>query len=64
MGSTVFAQTRRKDLKAGGQFSYDSSICGELLEALGKGTEGGLVVDLKAAKYKQSAGPKQDDIKY
>jgi len=47
-------------MKVGGQFSWDSSIGDELLDVLGKGTEGGFVVDLKAAKYKQSAGPGQE----
>jgi hypothetical protein len=44
-------------MKAGGQFSWDRAIGPELLEGLGRGTEGGFVVDLRAAKYKQSAGP-------
>lgn len=30
----------------------------EDLEGRGSGTEGGLVVDLRAAKYRHSAGPK------
>ncbi len=57
MAGTVFAQTRRKDMKAGGQFSYESCIGAERFEDRGNGTDGGFVVDRKAAKYKQSAGP-------
>ena len=63
MVGTVFAQTRRKEMKGGGQFSYESSIGvddddddDDLLDR-GRGTEGGFVVHLNAAKYKHNAGP-------
>jgi hypothetical protein len=54
---TVLAHTRRKEMNAGGQLSYESSIGVEDFEALGRGTEGGFVVDRNAAKYRHSAGP-------
>jgi hypothetical protein len=58
MAGTVFAQTRRKDTKGGGQFSYESSIgVDEDLLDRGRGTEGGCVVHRNAAKYKHNAGP-------
>ena len=60
MVGTVFAQTRRKEMKGGGQFSYESSIGvdddDDLLDR-GRGTEGGFVVHRNAAKYKHNAGP-------
>ena len=60
MRGTFLAQTLRNDVNAGGQFSKDRSVGTEELPwplDLGKGTEGGLVVQRKAAKYKQRAGP-------
>jgi hypothetical protein len=57
MAGTVFPQTRRKDMKAGGQFSYESCIGAERFEDRDNDTDGGFVVDRKAAKYRQSAGP-------
>lgn len=58
MVGTVFAQTRRKETKVGGQFSNESSIGvdDDDLER-GRGTEGGSVVHRNAAKYKHNAGP-------
>lgn len=47
-------------MNGGGQFSYESSIGCERadFEERGKGTDGGLVVHRKAAKYRHNAGPK------
>lgn len=57
MVGTVFAQTRRKEMKGGGQFSYESSIGVDDDCDRGRGTEGGCVVHRNAAKYKHNAGP-------
>ena len=59
MAGTVFAQTRRKETKGGGQFSYERSIGIDDLDDddRGRGTEGGWVVQRNAAKYKHNAGP-------
>lgn len=65
MDGTAFAHTRRKGTKAGGQLSCESSIgCeDEDFDDRGRGTEGGLVVHRKAAKYKHSAGPKENTVR-
>jgi hypothetical protein len=55
--ASVFAQTRRKEKKGGGQFSYESSIGVDDDLDRGRGTEGGCVVHRNAAKYKHNAGP-------
>jgi len=57
MDGTVLAHTRRKETKAGGQLSAESSICCDVFVLRGSGTEGGLVVQRRAAKYRHSAGP-------
>lgn len=57
MAGTVFAQTRRKETKGGGQLSYESSIGVDDDLERGRGTEGGWVVHRNAAKYKHNAGP-------
>jgi hypothetical protein len=65
MAGTVLAQTLRKDKNAAGQFSTERSMGGWAAGApgapdlllRGNGTEGGLVVQRSAAKYKQRAGP-------
>ena len=57
MAGTVFAQTRRKEMKGGGQFSYESSKGVDDDLDRGRGTEGGFVVHRNAAKYKHNAGP-------
>ena len=61
MVGTVFAQTRRKETKGGGQLSYESSIGvdddDDDLDNRGRGTDGGCVVHRNAAKYKHNAGP-------
>jgi len=58
---TVSTHTRRKERKAIGQLFSDKSVImpetPALLLRLGRGTDGGLVVHLRAAKYRQSAGP-------
>lgn len=43
-------QRRKKERKAGGQLSTDSSCGSDDLVERGNGTEGGFVVDLRAAK--------------
>lgn len=57
MAGTVFAQTRRKETKGGGQFSYESSMGVDDDLDRGRGTDGGWVVHRNAAKYKHNAGP-------
>lgn len=57
MRGTVDDQTFRKDMKAGGQFSCDRSSGADVFVWRGRGTEGGDVVHLNAAKYKHRAGP-------
>ena len=47
-------------MNAGGQFSVDSSIGCDLLLCRGSGTDGGSVVQRRAAKYRHSAGPKRN----
>jgi hypothetical protein len=61
MEGTVLAHTRRNEVKAVGQFSADSSSDGDVFELLlrGSGTEGGLVVQRRAAKYRHRAGPNE-----
>jgi hypothetical protein len=59
MEGTVLAHTRRKEVKAGGQLSAVSSIGGDDLLLRGSGTEGGLVVQRRAAKYRHNAGPNE-----
>jgi hypothetical protein len=59
MEGTVLAHTRRKEVKAGGQLSAVSSIGGDDLLIRGSGTEGGLVVQRRAAKYRHNAGPNE-----
>jgi hypothetical protein len=46
----VEAQRLKKEMKAGGQLSVDNSCGSDDLLDRGNGTEGGLVVDLRAAK--------------
>jgi hypothetical protein len=49
MEGTVLAHTRRKDAKAGGQLFAERSI-GLMVVLRGSGTDGGSVVERKAAK--------------
>lgn len=59
ISGTVCDQTIRKGRNAGGQLERERSL-GVILFAFvnrGRGTDGGLVVDLRAAKYKHNAGP-------
>ncbi len=57
IGATLRDQICRKEINAGGQFSCDRSCCSADLDVRGKGTEGGIVVDRRAEKYKHNAGP-------
>jgi hypothetical protein len=54
----VFPQTRKNDRNAGGQFVSERSVGARVLSRRGRGTEGGDVVHLNAAKYKHNAGPR------
>lgn len=58
IGVTLRDHIWRKEMKAGGQFSGERSSCSADLDERGKGTEGGVVVDRRAAKYKHNAGPR------
>lgn len=64
MEGTVLAHTRRKEMKAGGQLSYERSMGFDEkdldVDERGSGTEGGWVVHRNAAKYKHKAGPRRD----
>ena len=57
MSGTQVAQSRRKAMNVVGQFSSERSRSGPDLVVRGRGTEGGFVVHLKAAKKRHSAGP-------
>ena len=57
MGGTVDDQTVRNDMKDCGQFSGDRSSGADVFVLRGRGTEGGDVVHLSAAKYRHRAGP-------
>lgn len=57
MAGTLFAQTRRKGMNAGGQLVGDKSSGGRDLFVRGRGTDGGYVTDRKAEKYRHKAGP-------
>lgn len=57
MGGTSLAQAVRNGMNVGGQFVGLRSIGSPPPFERGRGTLGGLVVHLSAAKYKHRAGP-------